>query len=354
MTVKFLKAHKGDCFVISYADSLGKNRNIIIDSGMDGTYYNPSTNIYGELKTEIDNIKKRKEVVDLLILSHIDNDHICGFLKYFQMDSSAPSLVKEVWFNSGKLIAKKLNEQENKDLNIKLQTSDTVATGVTEGIAFEDFLIKHNIWKQDLILEHQELEIHDAKFQILSPSVSQLKKLLKEYHEKTSDDVYTSAGSKDWNIGIKAFIDQERNSFRFTQDGSVKNGSSISFILTINKHKFIFLADSHPKGVNASLKRLGFDGKNPISVSFLKVSHHGSKANTNKEQIATISTKDYLISTDSSGHGHPNKRTLARIIAQNPDAIFHFNYEHVRNGVFSESDRKDFTVRARITTEFNY
>lgn len=325
MNIKFLKAHKGDCFLISFEDTTEVKRNIIIDGGMDGTYYDPASGQYGELKAEIDAIKIRKENIDLLVLTHIDNDHICGFLRLFQMDINAPTLIKNVWFNSGKLIAETLNSPQNDELDLELKLSSTLATGVQEAVAFEDFLLRNKIWERKLILMDDEIDVHGATFQILSPSTIQLNKLMKEYHEKTGDDVYTGAGEKDWNTDIKIFIDERRDKkYRFKQDKSVKNGSSISFVLSLGKEKFLFLADSHPVGITRSPKKLGYTPTNPLLVNFMKVSHHGSKANTNKESLASVSTENYLISTDSSGHGHPNKQTLARIIGKNPNAVLPF------------------------------
>lgn len=354
MTIKFLQAQNGDCSLICYTDDEGVVRNIIIDAGMNATYFDSQTNSYGELKAEIDGIKARKENIDLLILTHIDNDHICGFLQLFQMDPNISKIIKKVWFNSGKLIAEEIQEEENKALSLTMQKPGVVNTGVNEGIDFEDFLLKHDFWKKNLILCGQVYNLYGAKFEILGPTIPQLKKLLKEYHDKTQDDVYTGAEGKDWGTDITAFIQEEDPKYRFSQDNSVKNGSSISFILTLMGMKFVFLGDSHPFAVTKALADLGHNDGEPLAVEFLKVSHHGSKANTDKKILAAIETDHYMISTDSSGHGHPHKRTLSRILKRNPDAIFHFNYEFVRDGVFSKTDREHFNIRARVTPFVEY
>lgn len=354
MIFKFLKAQNGDCTMIRYTDDSGTVRNIIIDSGLDATYFDPATNQFGDLKTEVDNIKACKENIDLLILTHIDNDHICGFLKLFEMDIEIPKYIKNVWFNSGKLIAEKLNEEENKELNIKLQNPGTVFTGINEGIEFEDFLLKHGLWERDLILCGQVKQIYEAHFEILGPTIPQLRKLLKEYHDIKLDNVYTGSEGKDWSTDIDSFIQEEKSTSSFSQDSSVKNGSSISFILTLKGKKFVFLGDSHPKPVFKQLTKIGHTTENPLAVEFLKVSHHGSKANTDSKLLSIFSTDHYLISTDSTGHGHPHKRTLSRILIRNPNAIFHFNYDHVRNGIFNKADREKYNIRGRLTPFINY
>jgi len=354
MKIKLLKAGNGDSLFLSFNDG-GINRNILIDGGVEQTYYSDATNANGELYSEIDSIRKRNESIDLLILTHIDNDHICGLLKWFELDNKAHELVKNVWFNSGKLIAAYFNEPENEDLRVGLKIFSDSQTGVHEAIEYEDYLIKKEIWNQKLIIEGQKLEECGVKIQILSPNEAQLKRLIKEYKEKTGDPAYTAGKEKDWDKNIKDFIEEENKpEFRFVQDNKPKNGSSISFILTLNSKHFLFLADSHPKGIVKQLKSLGFSMDKPLKVEVMKVSHHGSKANTNKELLEIVKTENYIISTDSSGHNHPNKRTLARILNVNPNAIFHFNYEHVRNTIFTDKDRKDYPFKAKVTKELEY
>jgi beta-lactamase superfamily II metal-dependent hydrolase len=354
MKIKFLKAGNGDSFLLSFKDG-EQNRNILIDSGVGSTYYDNATNTYGELKVEIDKIKGKNEVIDLLILSHIDNDHICGLTEWFSRDEDAHKLIKNIWFNSGKTIAEYLKEAENKDLQIGLKVFKNGQTGVTEAIEFENYLVKHKIWDKKIVIQGDVLEGYGVKIQILSPDKAQLIKLLKEYKKVTCDDAYTAPKEKDWGKNISDFIKEENeNGFKFLQDNSPKNGSSISFILTINEKCFLFLGDSHPKGIVSYLKQMGYNKEKPLKVELLKISHHGSKSNTNKELIELVKTDNYFISTDSTGHNHPNKRTLARIISLNLDAIFHFNYEHVRNDVFSIQDRQDFQIKARVTKELNF
>lgn len=354
MKIKILKAGNGDSILLSFNDGK-ENRNILIDGGVDETYYSNSTGLYGELQNEIDLIKKRNEHIDLLILTHIDNDHICGLLKWFELDDKAYELVKNVWFNSGKLIATYLNEPENEDLRIGLKIFSNPQTGVNEAIDYEKYLIDKGIWDKKIIIQGQDIEQSGVQIQILSPDETQLKRLLKEYKNVTGNPAYTSGKEKDWDTNIKDFINEERkNDFKFVQDNKIKNGSSISFILTLNNKSFLFLADSHPKGIVKQLKTLGYSKDTPLEVEVMKVSHHGSKKNTDKELLEIIKTENYIISTDSSGHNHPHKRTLARILNVNPNAIFHFNYEHVRNEVFSTQDRQDFKIKARITKELNF
>lgn len=228
------------------------------------------------------------------------------------------------------------------------------STGVREAIEFERYLIDKKIWGRIIVSQDTVLEEHGIKIQVLSPSEVQLKKLLREYKAKTGDDAYTSGHVIDWSGDLVSFIQEEdEEGFKFKQDSSVKNGSSITFILTLQGNNFLFLADSPPKEIVKSLKKLGYSKENPLKVELFKLSHHGSKGNTNKELLQIIKTDNYVISTDSSRYGHPDKRVLARIINVNPKATFHFNYKHVRDGVFSDKDFSDFKhFNAKVTSKY--
>jgi beta-lactamase superfamily II metal-dependent hydrolase len=352
MKIKFLKASNGDSILISYKDEK-VNRNILVDGGVEDTYYNSSENRYGELKLEIELIKKRKEVIDLLILTHIDNDHICGLIEWLRKDEDGYKLIKNIWFNSGKLISEYFKEPENQDLRTDIKIFKSTQTGVSEGVEFENYLLEKKIWDRKIILQGTKLSEYGVTIEVLSPDVEQLKKLLREYKAKIKGDAYTFGTKKDWDIDIKNFIAEEGDDkFKFEQDTSIKNGSSISFILTLNGKNFLFLGDSHPKKIVEYLKST-YSQINPLEVEFIKVSHHGSKRNTNKELLEIIKTNNYIISTDSSVHAHPNKRTLARVIKENPNAVFHFNYKNVKENVFSRQDFLDYSdFKIKLTAEY--
>ncbi|MEP3210882.1 MAG: MBL fold metallo-hydrolase [Maribacter sp.] len=353
MKIKFLKSGNGDAIVISVTDENGQPKNILVDGGREATYFDRIRR-KGILKKEIDAIKLKNEVIDLLILSHIDNDHIEGLLKWFELDKNAPKFINEVWFNSGELIASSLNKSKNQDLNIFLADGSNVFTGVDEGIEFQEFLKKHGLSQDSLIKKGYRWEGHGLSFDILTPTQKQLEDLLELYHEDTGDIKYTAA-KNDWSTNLSDIISAENKpSFRFRQDRSEKNGSSITSLVTYKNKRFLLLADSHPKAVCNALKDLGYTEENPVRVEFMQVSHHGSKANNNKELFDLIDTENYIISTDSTGHGHPHKITIARIAAKNPNATIYSNYEVVVDNLLTEQDKAEFPdLEVKLISEFN-
>ncbi|MAB49463.1 MAG: Zn-dependent hydrolase [Flavobacteriaceae bacterium] len=352
MKIKFLKANNGDAIYISFLDKYDQPRNILVDGGREATYFD-RVRRNGPLKRVIDDIKHRKENIDLLILSHIDNDHIEGFLKWFEQDKKAPDFIIEVWFNSGEAIAKYLKKPKNDDLDLFLADGSNVLTGVDEGIEFQKYLKKHNLDRDGIIKSGLEWDGFGLRFNVLTPTHKQLEDLLEHYQEKIGDIKYTAAGN-DWRKNLSDIISEEKNpSFRFRQDRSEKNGSSITTLITYMDKKFLLLADSHPKVVCNALKDLGYTKENPVKVEFMQVSHHGSKANNNKELFELVDTQNYIISTNSSGHGHPHKSVIARIASKNQKATIYSNYEIVANNLLTKQDKEDFPqLQVKLISEF--
>ena len=117
MKIKFLQAYNGDSIWISFLEN-DIPRNIIIDGGIGDTYEN-NLKRKGDLFKVIEHIKNNEQKIDLLVMTHFDDDHIGGLLRWLNKDKEAPMLIKKVWFNSGKKIAKELAIEENQDLNIE-------------------------------------------------------------------------------------------------------------------------------------------------------------------------------------------------------------------------------------------
>jgi len=340
MKIKFLKAYNGDSIHISFKEG-SKNRNILIDGGMCATYMqkNKKGNIeFGELKDIIDLIKERKEIIDLLILTHVDDDHIGGILKWFENDESAYSLIGKVWFNSGRLISEHFKVEEIKENLIILNPSETTDTSIGQGIIFEDYIEEKDIWDRKLIKNNVEFKYLGLVFKILSPSTDKLKLLLKKWEEEYPDSIYTAAEKNDYDMTLSEHIEVDK----FKEDTKEHNGSSIAIVITYNEKNIVFLGDAHPTVVANSLKYFKYTIENPLNAELVKISHHGSKANSSIEMINLINTKKYVISTNGDRHAHPNKQFLGRLASINNDCEIYFNYPEQIKTIFLEQDYKDF------------
>lgn len=352
MKIKFLKAFNGDSIWISFIESKTP-RNIIIDGGTGDTYKN-NIKKKGSLFETIEDIKRLEQKIDLLVLTHFDDDHIGGILRWLNKDKNASKLIKKIWFNSGKEIAKKFESDENKDLDIEInEGADDFRTSPKQGITFEKYLRDNNLWEGEIIEQGSEYDLFGLKFKNLSPNIEKLDNLLKLY--KKQQNYFTSGDNYDFQTSLKDFINEESlPDFKFKEDASVANGSSIAFIMEYKNKSFLFLADAHPSVVIEGLNKFGYNRDNLLNVEFMKVSHHGSMYNTNKELLEIIKTNNYLISSNATKHGLPNKRTIARIINNNPNAIIRFNYD-LTDRIFLDEDWNEAPeFKAEVINEFTY
>ena len=73
--IEMLPAGHGDCLWIEYGSKEDPFR-ILIDGGTTGTYK--------RLKKRLENLSEEDRKFELLIVTHIDADHIAGILKLFE------------------------------------------------------------------------------------------------------------------------------------------------------------------------------------------------------------------------------------------------------------------------------
>ena len=261
MKIKLLTAFNGDSILISFLEN-EIPRNILIDGGI-GDTYKTTSNVKGDLHVVIEKIRQDKQFIDLLILTHFDDDHIGGILRWLNKDKEAASLIKKVWFNSGKEIAKKFKNAENQDLDIEVvDGANDFYTSSKQGIKFEKYLRDNHLWEGEIIEQGLARDLFGLKFKILSPNNDKLDKLLKLYKKQT--DYFTSGGEFDFETSLIDFIYEESKlGFKFQEDTSVANGSSIAFMIEYEEKNFVFLADAHPSVVIEGLNKFDYNKDNP-------------------------------------------------------------------------------------------
>lgn len=334
--IKFLKANNGDAIFISYKHN-SNSKNILIDTGTGATYCSKPNGRKkdGELKNLINDLQSKDEKIDLLIITHWDDDHIGGILKWFQEDlDSAKSMINHIWFNSGTLINKHFESDEaSEDKNVLDNLEYNANTSIKQGVTFEKYILdsslSHNLIKNDTFVDNI---LDGIKFTILSPTNKELERLLTKWEESPYNS-NTSASNKDYDKTFEQLLVND-----FKEDDAIHNGSSIAFILEIEDKKMMFLGDAHPSVIVDSLNKLGYKQANKLKIDLMKVSHHGSKANTSDELLDIIECDRFMISTDGSKHGLPNKETIARIVKKHENCKIYFNYPELINQIFNQEE----------------
>ena len=235
MKITFLPAFHGDCIIVSYVHE-DIQRNILIDGGPPRTY--PRV-----LKPALEKITSDKQNIDLLIVTHIDDDHIGGIKKLFEDTKLDRSFIKRVWFNSGNLLFEKFEKTVNLEREVAIIPDDTVDMSINQGITLEKFLLKEGSWIKSIVdINFSDNPLPNVKITILSPSENGLIKLHQNWQVEVDNQTNMSADvHSDYNVSISDLAKQE-----FKEDQSIPNGSSIAFLLELEDEKVLFLADSHP------------------------------------------------------------------------------------------------------------
>lgn len=332
-TIQFLHASHGDCIFLRHEKD-GKVFNLLIDGGPAETF--GQLNGYAKpLRLLLEELKENEELIDLAVITHVDDDHIGGVLAAMSFDDYLPSLVKEFWFNSFGLISSAIKQNSDSKNEVAGITGNDTKTSITQGVTLEEKLNKLNWYKQAIHNELPPITRSGLEFTILSPSIKTLRRLGKAWeHEYPPADKETAKAESDHKFPFSHFLNEDI----FKSDRSIPNGSSIAFILKIDDLKILLLADSYASTIERKLKSLGYSPAKPFECNIVKISHHGSKGNTSQKLLSLIASKKYVISTDGSIFGHPDKRTIARIISAHKNNHVYFNYESVLKGIILPED----------------
>ncbi|SEW56406.1 ComEC/Rec2 family competence protein [Chitinophaga arvensicola] len=313
MEIKFFDAGCGDAIHIRFLGDDGLYHNILIDGGSE------SEDIYtNSIRKEIEKIVQRSEIIDLWIITHIDDDHIGGILRlindetiFSQLDISKT----KVWYNYS---------QWDYDTGIR----NTNLKSVRQGIKLREFLSKHAHLNEFITDELGVIDFWGARITLLSPDSEKLKKMIIKWKREEIKIVKKKSAEK--KAGKKNDYKTKLEDFNlelFKEDNSEENGSSIAFILTFNGSNFLFLADSHPSVISRALKNLGYlPGEKKIELAYMQVSHHGSKFNTSDLLLDLINCGHFIVSADGLNKNNlPNKETLVRIIRHNSKRNLQFH-----------------------------
>jgi len=118
INIELIQAAQGDCIWIEYGANSDSLHRILIDGGTSDTYK--------RLKKRIECLPSDERHFDLLIITHIDADHIAGILKLIEKDDLGISF-SDIWFNGYKHLGK------------------THIRGVIQGELLSDYLEKPHV-----------------------------------------------------------------------------------------------------------------------------------------------------------------------------------------------------------------
>jgi beta-lactamase superfamily II metal-dependent hydrolase len=331
-SIEMLPARDGDCLWIEYGDKSEPKR-LLVDGG--------KTETYQEIRRRIAEVKKPKVRFELLIVSHVDADHIEGIIELL----NDPKVVfDEIWFNG------------YRHLPGSVEMFGPVQ-GETVSATIDKKKIPWNLTKFEgggvSIPKNGELPTiilpGCMKLTLLSPYLQQLARLRPVWQQACREAGIDPSSPKIVPVreeieGVESFgpLDVEALAVKkFTADPSESNGSSIAVLAEYDEKIALLAGDAYPQKLADSVAKLVGSQKCKLKLDAFKVPHHGSKHNINKKLLEKIDCRRYLLSTDGNIHKHPDREAIARIAKfGGPKAELIFNYKTEFNGIWDESHLK--------------
>lgn len=329
-TCKFFSAGCADVISISFKDITGKSQHIFIDSGTESAY--------DLLHPELLAIADRGEEIGLWVVSHWDNDHICGIIKVLQDNDIRSRLpIKQVWFNANYRVPRNPGATSG-------------WTGLKEGALLRDILQDElGITAPIITTENPIIELLGLKFTILSPS-------LDVYQEAIAKmQTHFPLAAKRWDHGQTLEVLARQTT---PLDRSLANRSSIAFLLEAKGYRMLMLADASPVDLVEQLQKLGYSPTHRLQVDWLKVSHHGSKRNISRALLAIIETSQFVFTADAlERHKLPDKEAIAHILCHSQrDFTKHiklfFNHRSSKLERIFDVDGQDVFDRLNFSVHF--
>ncbi|WP_369264296.1 ComEC/Rec2 family competence protein [Streptomyces sp. R35] len=321
----------GDCLLLEYGDDAFVRR-ILVDGGRSGTY--------PLIKPTLDGLDG---LVDLLVVTHVDQDHILGVLAL--MDDPDRSVeFADVWFNGFD------------------QLLDSEGFGAVDGEKLTSALLAQKVpWNDAFggrsVEVGRELAWFDdgSTMDVLSPDRGQLERLAPVWSAECAKNGLIPGRDPDELPPVEGFehfgapnVEQLAAS-PFKPDTSKTNLTSIGLLFEFEDKRIVLTGDADDRRLVASIRPLAEAAGGRLHLDVLKVAHHGSDHNLSNELLGLIDCDRYLISTSGARHDHPHEIAVARILQHGGDEkeiVFNYRDRAVMWDVAALKNRFGYTVTA--------
>ena len=328
-------ASEGDTLMLTWGEA-ERPRHALVDLGR--------TKNYRALKPLLKEIAN----VDLFIITHIDADHIEGAVPLFK-EAPPPFAARHVWFN-GYAQLETANERLPPATRVTLGAGQ--AEKVTAGIVKSGWRWNDQFASGVVSINSDEakqpIDFDDGlSVTLLAPTDRKLADLMPVWADelkaaglRTTDPDEVAEALAEGRVRLGGINVEDLAKARFKEDATKPNGASIVFIAEYRGKRVLMGADAHPGVMEASLRALGASESNPYRLDCLKVSHHGSKANTSPGLLKVLDCTCFAFSTDGSHHGHPDPETIARILRADSvrKKTLIFNFRQDSTDVWDDDD----------------
>lgn len=374
LKLKIFPALNGDSFLV-----VSEEGNFLIDGGYVNTYYD-------FLKPTLIDLGKEGKKLSLVLVTHIDKDHISGIIRFIEENKNSKIItIENVWHNAFRHIQKNVEidpcvREIFKFPSIAKSEFSELVNDISaiQGSSLASLLLQYSYsWNSQFdgqavsVDKKNNIQLSEnSRIILLSPNLRKLDNLCrfwrKELYKKgLLDSTHTTDF---WDDAFEFLLSEEKEVLKsqaknishsndidflklkdahYVADTSVTNGSSISFILEIDERKILFLADSHSELIEAELRKLFKDDEFPIYFDLVKLSHHGSYSNNSPQLFDMIESHKWVFSTNRKVYNHPDLETIAQIICKKNkmERTLIFNYYH---------EISEMLANIRLQEKYNY
>ena len=340
-SLEAIPARKGDCLLLHFGDA-GDARIALIDGG-------PSQVFGPNLSPRLDEMRAALAIADddplplaLLMVSHIDDDHIRGILEMSAELAAAKTnrepqrvRVRSFWHNTFDDLVSSMPDQlgeanagfglaglAGRPEAFEGLESAMVLASVAQGARLRDDAKKLG-WKnaefgKNLVMATDAPEvkrIDDLELTVVGPLQPELVKLQQAHDEWVREQRRKKGSAAE--AALAAYVDQ-----------SVANLSSIVALARKGGKSILLTGDARGDRILEGLKltRL-MRPAGTLHVDILKAPHHGSANNVEPEFFATVTADHYVFSGDGE-HGNPERETLEMLLEARPDDEFHLHFTY--------------------------
>jgi hypothetical protein len=351
LSVEMLPAERGDALLVEYGPGDAVTNRVLVDGGP------VNSDQYRHLQERIAQIPRAVNGLryfDLLIITHVDADHIEGVIRLLQ-DPDLRCVFDDIWFNGWKHLAQVdeetrlavLGGKHGEFLGALLDFQGRPWNQLARGGPI--FIPDQS--EDDAAAEPAPLPTFTLRaglrLTLLSPTVEKLQRLAGVWEEEVKAAGFQPGDAEAAMAALSGtwWAKPTLGSARITAspDKSEANGASIAVLAEYSGRAVLLAADAHDDVLTESLRRLRGERSQaaPLRIDGLKLSHHGSKKNTTRQLLEEVLADHYLVSTNGDRFNHPNSTAIKRIIdAHGPADEFAllFNYDQDNTKIWKKDE----------------
>jgi beta-lactamase superfamily II metal-dependent hydrolase len=318
-----VQAAQGDCLILQG----GSSRFVLIDGGPKG---NGASNLGPTLKA------LGVERLSLVILSHVDNDHILGLIEFLAevAKGKTRASIAALWHNAfGRAVG---GDRESRLAKI---LGEDAVRGYREGGKLvslaEDLRIPINPgFARSLVTVEGQPKADprdDLKLTVVAPDEGGLARL-----------------RRDWDKWLKKAEEDVVRGSKPALDTSPTNRSSIVVHAACGGQTALLTGDARCDEIQQGLIRAGLSSDGRLHVNLLKVQHHGSRRNARREFFDDVTADKYVVSANGRD-GNPDFQLLAWLV----DAAYE-RKQRIELFVTNEPQAVSQLATERPPSEFGY